>query len=162
MSTTQLTKDWRFFQLVKIAIIRRLTYKEAVVFIEKNGHPKISERTYQRAKMELKASQHLKDIAIEGFAEYSLDIITTTAAIDAELWEVVRNTKDPWVRLKAIKMIMENCPKKSEDFESGKALSYVSNELEAAKSKKKNIVESENIVVEEEDNVEENLESGSN
>ncbi len=178
MSTKQFTKDWRFLQLVRIATKRKLTYKNAIAFIKKNGFPKISEKTYQRAKTELNASKDLKDIATDGFDEYSLDAIITTAAVDAELWDMVRNEPDPWVKLRAIKMIIENCPKKSEDFESGKALAYVSSELEAAKNKNKEpgkteVVKDESgktdmVEVEFEDkvkegeNVEKDLESGSN
>lgn len=165
MSVKQFSKDWKFQKIVRIAIKRRLTYKEAIAAIVKNGFPKISEKTYQRAKTELKSNEHLKDIAIEGFDEYSLDTIETTAAVDAELWDVVRTTNDPWVKLKAIKMIMENCSKKPEDFESGKALSYVSDEIESAKTKKKEPEKKSGISeqgIKEEENVEENKEPDSN
>ncbi len=60
---------------------------------KKNGFPKISEKTYQRAKTELNSNEHLNDIATEGFDEYSLDTIKTTAAVDAELWDMVRNER---------------------------------------------------------------------
>ncbi len=160
---------------------RKLTYKQSVAELKNEGYTKMSEKTYQRAKTELEAGQHLKDLATDGFDEYSLDTIETTRAIDDELWSIVRASNDFWVKLKAIKMIMENCPQKSENFESGKALSYVSNEIKAAKAKNAKPVDkgelgnkTESVKVEsgnkvdddgmmqEGENVEKDMESGSN
>lgn len=121
-------------ELVRICIITRCTYTEAVKIIRKAGF-EISAKTFQRAKVEVERTkkQRITQIA-EGFPEYAANTIDTAIAVDYELWNIVKTSKNVWEKLKAIDMIMKNCKEKSTHFGDSPALSKISKKVNDEKT----------------------------
>lgn len=123
-----------FMELVRICIITRCTYAQAVKIIKKAGF-EISGKTFQRAKAEVERTkkQRIAQIADE-FPEYAANTIDTAIAIDYELWNIIKTSKNVWEKLKAIDMIMKNCKDKSTHFGDSPALSKISEKINQGKT----------------------------
>lgn len=133
MSQENLLKNKEFLELVRICCKRRLRYKEAIIILREAGFP-TSEKTYQRAKVEIERSipNRFEQIAHE-FGGYALDTIDTSNAVDAELWAIVRSTKDEWVKVKTLDLIIRNCDKKSDNVETNPVLARIAKKLDQQK-----------------------------
>ena len=123
-----------FMELVRICIVTGRTYMQAVKIMKKAGF-EISGKTFQRAKAEVERTkkQRIAQIADE-FPEYAANTIDTAIAVDYELWDIIKNSKNVWEKLKAIDMIMKNCKDKSTHFGDSPALSKISKKIEEGKA----------------------------
>jgi len=152
-------------ELVRISIVSKCTYSEAMKIINKAGY-KISTKTYQRAKTEIEQTrkQRISQI-VDDLSEFAANTIDTASAVDYELWLIIKTTKSAWEKLKALEMVMKNCGGKSSNFDASPVLERIAKRLEDAKTEsKKTETVGANVVKttdSEKHGVEENTESDS-
>lgn len=127
--------DSEFMEIVRICIVSRCTYNEAIRVIHKAGF-KISSKTFQRAKIEIEQTrkQRISQI-VDDLAEFAANTIDTASAVDFELWRIIKTTKNVWEKLKALDMIMKNCGGKSSNFDASPVLEKIAKRLENGKTK---------------------------
>ena len=108
MSLRGFKNNPEFLDLIRICTKRRLTYEEAVIVIRRSGF-KISARTYQRRKGEIKKSDknRLEYLAAVEYPEFTVDTIDTAKAVEAQLWEIAKTAKTDWERMAALEKIMK-------------------------------------------------------
>lgn len=119
MTHVKYRNDPRLVEMVRSCAARRLSYDEAVSEISRLGY-KISTKTYQRIKTDLEKfkTERLGSISEEGHAVFTIDSIDVFKAIEDELWEIVRTTKDNWQKIKSLQIIKENRSVAAEFYES--------------------------------------------
>jgi len=124
-----------FMELVRICVITRCSYIEAVKVFKRAGF-QISSKTFQRGKAELERTrkERMSQI-IDTLSEYAANTIDTSNAVDHELWVINKTSKNIWQRLKALEMLMKNCGGKSSNFDAGPVLEKIAKRLESAKIK---------------------------
>lgn len=122
-------------EMVRISIVSKCTYNEAIKMIDKAGF-KISTKTFQRAKIEIEQTrkQRISQI-VDDLSEFAANTIDTASAVDYELWRIIKTTKSAWEKLKALEMVMRNCGNKSSNFDASPVLERIAKRLEDAKTK---------------------------
>ena len=84
-----------------------LTYEESIKEIKKLGF-KIEPKTFQRIKSDLKKENHAR---LDQISQKPPLIINSMGIVDvviAKMFETIKNSKDPWQKMKAAKMILES------------------------------------------------------
>ena len=91
---------------VRFCINFGLTYDESIEQIKKFGL-KIEKKTFQRIKFELKKDKIARFEQISKTTPLIQDSMGMVDASMASLFEIVKNSKDNWQKIKAIKIILD-------------------------------------------------------
>ena len=91
---------------VRFCINFGLTYDESIEQIKKFGL-KIEKKTFQRIKLELKKDKIARFEQISKTTPLIQDSMGMVDASMASLFEIVKNSKDNWQKIKAIKIILD-------------------------------------------------------
>ena len=92
---------------VRYCMSFNLTYEQSIKEIKKYGF-KIETKTFQRIKSELKKENNAR---FEQISKKTPLIINSMGMVDvviAGLFDIIKNSNDPWPKLKAAKMILES------------------------------------------------------
>jgi len=91
---------------VRQCMVLRLSQKESLKKLSEMGH-KMSERTFRRIKTEItESNKHIADTIFEDeFFPHLYHIFDSLKFMEKTLWEIVSESQDYWVKLKAIWII---------------------------------------------------------
>jgi len=110
MSETELIhvnrRDPEVVRLAKYFIHSRLKTKEAIAEFENAGYD-ISEKQYQRIKVDNKNEQIVKNDKLELRGPYTLDLVENVELIKSIMFETLHSTKDNWQKMKAATLILQ-------------------------------------------------------
>ena len=110
MSETELIHvnrhDPEVVRLAKHFIQLRLKTKEALDEFENAGY-NISEKQYQRIKVDIKNEQIVKYDKLEQRGPYTLDLVENVESVKSIMFETLHSTKDNWQKIKAATVIIQ-------------------------------------------------------
>jgi len=101
-----LSNDPEVNDLVRECMVLRLSQKDSIQKLSQMGY-KMSERTFRRRITEIKESnKHIADTIFEDeFFPHLYHIFDSLKFMEKTLWEIVSESQDYWVKLKAIWII---------------------------------------------------------
>jgi len=107
--------DTALIAAVRDCVNQRLTYKEAVSYLNQKGF-EINAKKFQRVKAFIKKIDDRQMIQFEiNISNLSISHrLETHDSIVAVLWQIIKNTKNEWAKIAAAKLIMENEKEKDE------------------------------------------------
>ena len=101
-----LSNDREVNDLVRQCMVLRLSQKDSIQKLSEMGH-KMSERTFRRIKTEItESNKHIANTIFEDeFFPHLYHIFDSLKFMEKTLWEIVSESPDYWVKLKAIWII---------------------------------------------------------
>jgi len=99
-------RDPEVVRLAKYFIHSRLKTKEAIAEFENAGYD-ISEKQYQRIKVDNKNEQIVKNDKLEQRGPYTLDLVDDVELVKSIMFEILHSTKDNWQKIKAVTIILQ-------------------------------------------------------
>lgn len=123
-------KGTEVLNAVQDCVIRRLSTKESLQFLESKGF-QMSESKLRRIKRHLRESTNdrLDYIAYREYAASYIDAIDTIKSVNARLWEISRENKGTREELKALYQIPQNIKILEELYDSNPIVASLSNKL---------------------------------
>jgi len=131
--------DPKFVELVRSCMNDNLTYAAAVFRIKKKGGFEISEKTYQREKKKIEKldENRLEHLATVEYPQFTIDTIEAGKKVEEALLDIVKNTKNDWVKISALGSIMKNRKELVPFYDSSPVMAALSKKLQQTEANHK-------------------------